>query len=67
MTDRDVLVWQKNPGDPVIHLDERCPSLAARSSVPGRDVKFAGRRTAGWLPEHEALQVPNARKCQRCW
>ena len=67
MAERDVLVWQKNPGDPVIHVDESCPSLSARSAVPGRNVRFAGRGTAGWLPENEATRVANARKCRHCW
>jgi hypothetical protein len=51
MAERDMLVWQKNPGDPVIHVDETCRSPSTRSAVPGRNVRFGGRGTAGWLPE----------------
>jgi hypothetical protein len=67
MAGSDVLVWQKNPGDPVVHASDRCPTLSARSVVPDRAVQFAGRGTAGWLPERDALSIKNARKCQRCW
>ena len=63
MAPREALVWQKNPREPVIHIDEMCPALSARSDLPGRGVKFAGRGTAGWLPEHEAVNLPDARKC----
>jgi len=63
----EVLVWQKNPGDPVVHSDGTCLTLSVPSVVPGRSVKFAGRGTAGWMPESEAMRLRDARKCQRCW
>jgi hypothetical protein len=62
-----VLVWQKNPAPPVIHARADCPSLKARSVVPGESQQFRGPGTAGWLRLDQAMELPHARKCQKCW
>jgi len=62
---RLVLVWQKNPGPARIHRTAECSSLA-NSDVPKRDVRFAGKRTAGWLLESEARALADSAVCRHC-
>jgi len=59
-----VLVWQKNPRPPVVHVDGGCPTLS-RSSIPDRSVPFGGRGSAGWVPRREARRR-NFALCSRC-
>lgn len=68
MSERLVLVWQKNPGPARIHEDEQCPSLSSRrtSPPPPRSEPFAGKGHAGWLPLDQAKRLPDAQLCRRC-
>jgi hypothetical protein len=62
---RLVLVWQLNPGPARIHSSADCPTLS-NSTPPSKAVRFEGRGTAGWLPETEALLLPDGAVCERC-
>ncbi len=60
-----VLVWQRNPRPPVIHIHGGCPTLS-RSVVPHSSIEFKGPGTAGWIRLEEAIRLPGTRLCQRC-
>lgn len=68
MSERLVLVWNKNKNAVRIHEDGRCPTLANRrvTAVPPTSQPYRGRGTAGWLPLDEAKRLPGAVLCRRC-
>jgi hypothetical protein len=62
MSDRIVLVWQKNSGEAVWHSDGSCSTLI-RSTVPDPSIGFVRPRSAGWLPLAAAESLRDARAC----
>lgn len=60
-----VLVWNRDSGDPRIHRDETCTTLA-RVVAPPSAIAFAGPGTSGWMTLYEAIKVPNAAICFEC-
>jgi hypothetical protein len=60
-----VLIWQRNPRPPIIHISGDCPSLS-RSAIPHSSVSFTGLGTAGWMQLDEAIRLVGPRFCKRC-